>query len=127
MQKNDPKMTNLKAGSGSTVMPVQGPQICPILGDFWWPSNRRFVDPEPSLKGLRSAERSVFFWKKWAPNWLRTRGQMWSPNREKCAALCDGWLSGWCLDGPNRQSLAFSERGQLSQAIRQLDMTANKR
>ena len=52
-------MTNLKAGSGSTVMPVQGPQICPILGDFWWPSNRRFVDPEPSLKGLRSAERSV--------------------------------------------------------------------
>ena len=64
MQKNDPKMTNLKAGSGSTVMPVQGPQICPILGDFWWPSNRRFVDPEPSLKGLRSAERSVFFFKK---------------------------------------------------------------
>ena len=48
-------------------------------------------------------------------------------SREKCAALCDGWLSGWCLDGPNRQSLAFSERGQLSQAIRQLDMTANKR
>ena len=52
-------MTNLKASSGSTVKPVQGPQICLILGDFWWPSNRRFVDPEPSLKGLRSAERSV--------------------------------------------------------------------
>ena len=27
MQKNDPKMTNVKAGSGSTVKPVQGPQI----------------------------------------------------------------------------------------------------
>ena len=59
MQKNDPKMTNLKASSGSTVVPVQGPQICPILGNFWWPSNRLFVDPEPSLKGLHSAERSV--------------------------------------------------------------------
>ena len=73
-------MTNLKAGSGSTVKPVQGPQICLILGDFWWSSNRRFEDPEPSLKGLRSAERSVFFLLR-APNWLFTRGQMWSPNR----------------------------------------------
>ena len=67
MQKKDPKITNLKAGSGSTVVPVQGPQIGPILGNFWWPSNRLFVDPEPSLKGLRSEERSVFFEER-APN-----------------------------------------------------------
>ena len=76
MQKNDPKMTNLKAGSGSTVMPVQGPQICPILGDFWWPSNRRFVDPEPSLKGLRSAEkkRTFFFVFKKGPELTSHKG-----------------------------------------------------
>ena len=59
MQKKDPKMTNLKAGSGSTVKPLQGPRICPILGHGCWSSNRGFVDPEPSLKGLRSAERSI--------------------------------------------------------------------
>ena len=39
---------------------VQGPQMCLIFGDFWWSSNRRFVDPERSLKGLCSAERSLF-------------------------------------------------------------------
>ena len=57
-------MTNLKAGSGPTCEPVQGPQICLILGHLCWSSNRRSVDPEPSLKGLRSAERSVFFKKR---------------------------------------------------------------
>ena len=57
--KKDPKMTNLKAGSGPTREPVQGPQICLILGDSCWSSNRRSVDPEPSLKGLRSAGPSL--------------------------------------------------------------------
>ena len=37
----------------------QGPQICLILGHLCWSSKRRSVDPEPSLKGLRSAERGV--------------------------------------------------------------------
>ena len=58
--KNESKMTNLKAGSGPTMKPVQGPRICPILGHGCWSSNRRFVDPEPSLKGLRSSERNLF-------------------------------------------------------------------
>ena len=58
-------MTNLKAGSGPTREPAQGPQICLILGDLCWSSNLRSVDPEPSLKGLRSAERSLFF--IWGP------------------------------------------------------------
>ena len=45
-----------------------------------WSSNRRFVDPEPSLEGLLSAERSVFFLGG-GPNWLLWRGLMWSQNR----------------------------------------------
>ena len=60
-------MTNLKGGSGPTREPAQGPQICLILGDLCWSSNRRSVDPEPSFKGLRSAERSMFS-KFGAPN-----------------------------------------------------------
>ena len=59
-------MTNLKSGSGPTREPAQGPQICLILGDLCWSSNRRSVDPEPSLKGLRSAERGIFFF-IWGP------------------------------------------------------------
>ena len=74
--KTNPQMTNLKAGSGSTSEPVQGPHSSLILGVARWSSNRLFVDPEPSLKGPLSAERNILvfcgprtgFWQgvKWA-------------------------------------------------------------
>ena len=65
-------MTNLKAGPGLTEEPVQGPHSVPILGEFWWSSNRRSVD-----KVRLSAERSLF-WNFGAPNWLVWRGLMWA-------------------------------------------------
>ena len=90
-------MTNLNAGLGSTVVPVQGPQICPILGKFWWPSNRLFVDPEPSLKGLRSAERSVFF--KNGPRTDLTQGVKCGPQTD-CPAYTYIYIYGELLVCP---------------------------
>ena len=72
-KKKTPKWPIWKPASGPTGEPVQGPQMCLILGDFW---RSRIVDPEPLLKGLRSAERS--FLKFWGPNWLVRRGLKWA-------------------------------------------------
>ena len=103
-------MTNLKAGSGPTREPAQDPQICLILGDLCWSSNRRSVDPEPSLKGLRSAERSIFFY--WGPELTLYEGSDVVPHPAVqhiyiyiCLCVCCGvitWskfglLKGYCL------------------------------
>ena len=61
---------NLKAGSGPTSELVQGPHSGLILGVARWSFNRLFVDPEPSLQGLLSAEKEAFLVFLWSSSWL---------------------------------------------------------
>ena len=58
--KQDPQMTNLKAGSGPTSEPVQGPHSGLILGVARWSFNRLLGTPNRHSKGPLSAERSSF-------------------------------------------------------------------
>ena len=69
-------MTNLKAGSGPTGEPVphrgasSGTTFTSHFQDLHGgPLTGCSVGPEPSLKRLHSAERSVFFF-LWTVNWL---------------------------------------------------------
>ena len=73
-------MTNLKAGSVPTSGPVQRPRTYLILGAARWALNRRVVDPEPSLKGLPSAERSMF-WYLWGLELVCGPCFKWAPKR----------------------------------------------
>ena len=101
-------MTNLKAGSGSTVMPVQGPQICPILGtDFGGPLTVALWTPNRHSRGS-VLQKEAFFFVFGAPNWLLYKGSNVVPkptvqhlrvcNKFDCSVIVAIWVAWLVFD-----------------------------
>ena len=84
--KKNSKMTNLKAGSGPTREPVQGPHLVPILGVVRWPSTWLLGGPwtVTHMGSILQKEGSLIFCGPWLAFW---EGVKWARQRLSSISL----------------------------------------